>query len=220
MRFLRPALLVFDLDGTLVDTFGDIARAANYGLEQIGRPAVSVETIIPFVGRGGRNLIIQCVNDPTASETEIDAAFAAWKTYYADHLIDLSRPYPGAEDALGALRRRGIRLAVLSNKWHELTRGILTGLGLSPLLDAVQGQAPDKPMKPDPTLLFDMMRQFDAVPETTWMVGDGDADIVLAQNAGILSIGVSWGVHPAAGLKALGADVIIESLNELPDLFD
>ncbi|HBF34280.1 TPA: hypothetical protein DDW35_06925, partial [Candidatus Sumerlaeota bacterium] len=81
-------------------------------------------------------------------------------------------------------------------------------------------QPPKKPMKPDPSLLFELMHQFKATPETTWMVGDGDADILVARNAGVRSIGVSWGVHSAASLKGLGADVIVESFQELLELFD
>ncbi|HBF34279.1 TPA: HAD family hydrolase, partial [Candidatus Sumerlaeota bacterium] len=147
MSFSKPTLLVFDLDGTLVDTFGDIAGAANHAMQLVGRPSVTVESIIPLVGGGGRNLVTRCMNDPNASEAEIDTAFAAWKKYYAEHLFDFSRPYPGTAETLITLRERGIHLAVLSNKWHGLTEGILIGLGLAPLLDAMQGQTPDKPMK-------------------------------------------------------------------------
>ena len=220
MAFPKPRLLVFDLDGTLVNTFHDIACAANHALEQMGRPSIGVETIIPLVGGGGRNLMIKCLNDPGASEKEIDTAFAAWKTYYADHLYDFSQPYPGAVQALTELRQRGIRLAVLSNKWHALTQGVLVGLDLAPLLDAIQGQESDKPIKPDPTLLFDLMRRSESTPETTWMIGDGDADILVAKNAGIGSIGVSWGVHPANKLHSLGANVVVESFQELIALFE
>ena len=211
----HPNLLVFDLDGTLVNTFHDIACAANHALEHVGRPPIGVETIIPLVGGGGRNLMLKCINDPSASETEIDTAFAAWKSYYADHLYDFSKPYPGSEYTLMKLRQRGFHLAVLSNKWHDLTQGILDGLGLSPLLDAIQGQEQNKPIKPDPALLLDLMRRFESTPEITWMIGDGDADILVARNAGIRSIGVGWGVNSTAQLQSLGAATVIESFQEL-----
>jgi 2-phosphoglycolate phosphatase len=220
MQSMKPTLIVFDLDGTLVDTFGDIAGAANHALALQGRAPVTVETIIPLVGAGGRNLMIRCMNDPGASEETIDAAFAAWKKYYTEHLCDFSRAYRGVPETLRALRERGIRVAALSNKWHALTVGIAEGLALMPLLDAVQGQVPDRPMKPDPTLLVELMRQFNATPETTWMVGDGDADMLVAQKSGCKSIGVTWGVNSPDALRTYGAGVLIDRMEDILKMVD
>jgi phosphoglycolate phosphatase len=210
-------LIVFDLDGTLVDTFDDIAAAANFALRMAGRPDQPVDLIRSRVGGGGRNLMRQCLG-PDASDGEVDAAFVHWRDYYAERPSEKARLYPGVAEGLRVLRARGIRLAVLSNKLHMLTERIVRDLGLDQWIERVQGEDPARPRKPDPALLLEIMKDLDARPENTLMVGDGDADMIVARNAGIDAVGVSWGVRSRASLEELGARRVVDTMEDLVSL--
>lgn len=202
-------LIVFDLDGTVVDAFADIAAAANYGLKIVGRGPLDVATVSRYVGHGGRDLMRSCLG-VGASEDEINRALEGWRAYYAEHPADFAKPYPSVEPTLAELRRRGIRLAVISNKIHEVARAALQHLGLARYFDVIQGETPDLPRKPDPEALRRLMEQFGVMPEETLMVGDGDADMDAARNAGVAAVGVSYGVSSAARLEELGATLVID----------
>ena len=215
--FADIRLAVFDLDGTVVDSFADIAAAANYGLRQMGRREVSVELATSFVGHGGRHLMRSLLGHDGngVSDEEAERGFALWREYYSEHPADLAKPYPGAVETLGELRRRGMRTAVLSNKLDELVQSIVERLGLAPYFDAVQGEAPGEPRKPDPALLERLMHQFKATPEQTVLVGDGEADMLVARNAGVAAFGVDYGVCSPERLRELGAVVVLERFEDL-----
>lgn len=215
MIFHNIRLIVFDLDGTLVDAFADIAAAANHALRLLGRPERPVDKISPHVGNGGRNLM-KSLLEAGASEKEIDQAFEGWRAYYAEHPCDFAKPYPGVPEALAELHQRGIKLALISNKLDELTRSIAEHLGLAKYFDAIQGEQASVPRKPDPAALYRLMDRFGVKAEETLMVGDGDADMKVATNAGVAGIGVNYGVYSEEKLKELGAAVVLGSMSELP----
>jgi len=210
-------LIVFDLDGTLVDTFDDIAAAANHALAALGRSTLDPALVKSYVGGGGRKLMHRCLGGgDDAPEDLIDRAFESWRAYYLDHPVDFSRPYDGVAETLAQLRRMdGLSLAVLSNKADDLVQEILKRLGLAQWFDAIQGEAPSLPKKPDPALLRQLMTRFGASADTTLMVGDGEPDMDLARNAGVAAVGVGYGLLAPRRLRELGATRVVD---EFPGL--
>lgn len=210
----KPKLLIFDLDGTLVDAFDDIALAANAALKDMGRAQRDPAEVRSRVGGGGRLLMARLLGED-AREEEIDRAFAGWKAHYERRPCVYARPYPGVPETLPALQAEGIALAVLSNKLESLSRVIVKKTGLAPYIAEVRGEREGIPKKPDPAGLFALMKLWGADQESCWMVGDGDADGEGAKKAGIPFIGVSWGVFSREALQDLGAEAVLDSMAEI-----
>lgn len=206
-------LLVFDLDGTLIDTFQDIAAAVNHAMRALGRPQYDLAEVKRHVGHGGRRLIADLLGD-AADEAEIDRGFELWRAYYADHTTDYARPYDGVLDGLDALRAAGYRTAILSNKTHSLVEHIAKALDLTPRVDLVRGELPPL-RKPDPAVLRNLVDDMGADLARTEMIGDGDADAGVARKAGVPFQAVAWGVNSPERLHALGAENVFESFAEL-----
>ncbi len=222
-------LVVYDLDGTLVDAFADIAAAVNYSLgKNFGAAPIPTSVVMRYVGHGGRHLVQSLLINGHAvapgsepgefTESDFDRAFADWRAYYLEHPADLARPYEGVVEALQTLHQRGIRQAVLSNKSDDLIKLIVQNLGLEPYLDWVQGEAVGQPKKPDPVVLWQVMERFGASAGETLMVGDGVADMQVAANAGVAAVGVTYGVSSADEIRNLGARVVLDSLAGLSAL--
>lgn len=214
-RFITPIrAVVFDLDGTLVDAFADIAAAVNHGMRALGLPEHSFERIKSFVGNGVPKLAERAVG---AGHADLAPRLARLLVdYYRAHPADHAQPYPGAVEMLMALRAAGIRTAVLSNKRHELSALVLDRLGLSSHLDAVAGESHEVKPKPDPSGFLALAARLGATVGETLMVGDGEPDATVARNAGAPFVGVSWGLLPAERLRELGALAILNDLRELP----
>ncbi|MFH0794157.1 MAG: HAD family hydrolase [bacterium] len=207
-------MIIFDLDGTLADTFTDIAHAANHALAACGWPTRDVAFVRSKVGHGLKRLVVDCTGaDP--DDPRLEEAVQALKNYYAKHLVDHTHLYPHVEETLRELRRRGAKLAILSNKSHELTKPACDALGLSALVDEIVGESERYPRKPAPEAVRHLIKSFGATPATTLVVGDGDADFGAARAAGCDFVGVSWGLNGEHKLREQGVEVVIHSMDDL-----
>ncbi|MBM3333386.1 HAD-IIIA family hydrolase [Candidatus Sumerlaeota bacterium] len=206
----RVGLVVFDLDGTLADTFEDIAQATNHVLKAFGCPTLPTETIKGYVGKGARNLLGQLLG-PDKQPYVADAT-ALWLDYYERHPTDHTQLYPGAIELIEWLRAHGVRTAILSNKMNSLTQRISAELGLAARVDFVRGESKQWPRKPDPALLDHLIQHFGVKREEVLIVGDSVSDVELARNAGVAFCGVLTGQATREDLERLGATWVAENL--------
>lgn len=210
--------LVFDLDGTLLDTLEDIARAGNAVLAAHGFPARSLPEYRQLVGRGFRSLIrnaLPAEAAATLTEEGLDALVTEARAWYGANLCRSTRPYPGIPEALHGLAEAGQALAVLSNKPHELTVALVRRFFPGVPFTQVFGGRDGMPLKPDPTVLLEMLRGMGVPPTRALYVGDSDVDVFTARNANMTSIGVAWGFRGADELRNAHADHIVTAPAEL-----
>lgn len=209
---------VFDLDGTLLDTLPDLVELTNATLRACGFPEHTHDEILSYVGSGVRALIRMAVPAGTPEST-VDQASERWKELYPAYGHNLTKPYPGIPDALHVLRRRGITLAVLSNKFDGAVQDVI-GTFLPGMFDAAHGESPDFPRKPDPTGLNRLLASLGTTPERCAFVGDSSNDVRVAKAAGAYAVGVTWGYGTRETLVADGADMLIDHASELPSVLD
>ena len=209
----RIRFVVFDLDGTLADTFEDIARATNSVLKAFGCPTLDTATIKQYVGRGARNLMIQALGPD--KEAFADAATVLWREHYERHPADHTNLYPGAVELLEWLRERDVRTGILSNKFDGLTRQIAAAMGLSDRVDFVQGETDEFPRKPDPALLDHLLDLYGVRRNEVLVVGDGEPDFELACNAGVAFCAVLTGLATREDWGRIGAPWVVGTLAEL-----
>jgi phosphoglycolate phosphatase len=209
-------LLVFDLDGTLVDSSRDIAASANEALRRVapGTAEIPLAAILSFVGEGARLLVERSLRHAGLSLSP-DEVLPVYIECYAERLLDTTRLYPGVAEALDALA--GTTLAVLTNKPGDFSREILKGLGVAHRFACVLGAGDVPSRKPDPGGLLRLMAESGAAPGDTWMVGDSATDVAAARAAGVRAAGVTWGFHPVA-LRAAGPDRLIDRPIDLASL--
>jgi len=216
-----PPTIVFDLDGTLVDTAPDLINALNFILDREGLPAVPLASARNMIGAGARKLIERGLEleGRAASVPDITRLTADFIDYYAAHIADASRPFDGLEAALDELAGRGYRLAVCTNKLEWLSKRLLDELGLSPRFAAICGADTFGVAKPDPAILRQTIARAGGNPSAAIMVGDAGTDIGVARRTGVPVIGVSFGYTdvPMADLKP---DRLIAHMGELPDAVD
>ncbi len=212
----RPTI-VFDLDGTLVDTARDLVTTLNAVLTSEGMMPVSIETLIGMVGSGARVLLEAAfaAEGRALTPEKLDALLKQYMAHYDAHLADASRPYPGAEAMLDAFAAQGWRLAVCTNKFEAPARKLLTILGLADRFAAITGQDTFAFRKPDPRHLIETVRLAGGDPADAVMVGDSATDIDTANAAGIPVVAVSFGYSPIPVAK-LGATRVVATLAELP----
>jgi phosphoglycolate phosphatase len=213
--------IVFDLDGTLVDTAPDLISALNFILDREGLPAVPMQSARNMIGAGARKLIERGLEleGRAATVDDITRLTVDFIDYYAAHIADGSRPFEGLETALDDLTARGYRLAVCTNKLEWLSKRLLDALGLSPRFAAICGADTFGVSKPDPTILRQTVAQAGGDLSSTIMVGDAGTDIGVARRAGVPVIGVTFGYTdvPIADLKP---DRLIEHMRDLPAAVD
>ena len=204
---LPYATWLFDLDGTLVDHFDAIYRAHAHTMRQLGLPPPTMEQVRAAVGRGLEKAVETLVGPERTA-----AALAIYRPFWDATMLDDVKLFPGARELLEALRARGARLAVLTNKHAPSSRRICEHLGIASLLDAVFGAGDTRWLKPNAEFTRHALAQLHADAGTTVLVGDSIYDVATAKNAGIASWCVTTGTHTAAQLSAAGADRIFPDL--------
>lgn len=210
--------VIFDLDGTLLNTLGDLRAATNHALEVRGLPPHSMEEIRQFIGNGIRLLICRAMPEGTP-EAEIDAALDDFKAYYAAHIHDRTVPYDGIPQLLTALRKRGVKVAVLSNKIDSASQQLIEYF-FPGKTDVVFGEHVGVPRKPDPTSCRMVMQQLGVQPEQVLYVGDSGTDMQTAKNAGLYAVGVTWGFRSKEVLLEYGADILVHRPEQILQILD
>jgi phosphoglycolate phosphatase len=212
-RFSTVRVLIFDLDGTLIDSKLDLALSINATLEYMGRLPLPHETIYSYVGDGAPLLVRRALGE-TSTDEEVDKGLAYFLSYYREHMLDNTVPYPGVREGLALLEK--YPMAILTNKPVRFSGWILQGLGLADYFRYVYGGNSFEKKKPDPVGVEVLLRDLKAVPNEAMIVGDSDVDVRTARNSGIWACGVSYGLG-LKGLRAHPPDVMVDSLVELPN---
>lgn len=203
--------VIFDLDGTLVDSLDDIATALGGALGDAGLAAPPTTTVRGWIGDGARNLVARAVD----GRADVDAVLASFRERYRAAPIVRTRLYDGLAAALDVIAAPGRSFAILSNKPHELTCVIAERLlGAWPFA-AVFGQRPGMPLKPDPMAALVAADELGVAPGRCAFVGDSGVDVTTARAAGMRAVGVTWGFRPRAELEAAGADAIVDRPEQL-----
>jgi phosphoglycolate phosphatase len=210
--------VIFDLDGTLLDTLGDLANSMNRVLERHGFPQHDRELYRQFVGDGMDVLVRRALPESRRGEQLVQACLLAMRTEYSVRWRETTRPYAGIPQLLDALGRRGLRMAVLSNKADDFTREMVAALLTPWSFDAVIGARPEVPKKPDPAMALAIARDLAIPPARILYVGDSGTDMRTAVSAGMFPVGALWGFRDAAELEANGAEVLISRPMELLEL--
>lgn len=209
-------LLIFDLDGTLVDSQLDIAKAVNAMLVHCGRPELPVDTIASYIGDGAPMLIRRALGDPK-NESSVQEALHFFMAHYRAHKLDNTKLYPGVAEMLEHIARVAgdrVQMAVLTNKPVNPSRGILDGLGMTRHFVQVYGGNSFETKKPDPLGAKTLMEETGVLPDQTVMVGDSQIDILTAQNTGMWSLGVTYGFAPESLIKH-PPDVLVDEVAEI-----
>jgi len=209
--------VIFDLDGTLLNTLDDLADAGNYTCRLNGWPEHPVDAYKYFVGNGMPKLVERFTPEACRTPEILKTALDIFIPYYNDHKEDKTLPYSGILEALDRLKAAGVHMAVLTNKAHPLAQGVMDRY-FPGVFSYVQGALPDRPTKPDPALLYELMHRMGAKQEETLFVGDSNVDIKTAKNGGLTSCGVLWGFRTAQELETEGADHLVHTPDQLVDL--
>ena len=207
---MRP-VLIFDLDGTLVDSKKDLTASVNYIRQQFNLPVLTEEEIGRFIGNGALTLIRRALADQ-ATETNVQAGLQMFLSYYRAHMLDSTRLYPGVPETLERLA--DCELAVLTNKPVHFSCAMLDGLGIYKHFAAVYGGNSFDQKKPDPVGVFQILSDTKGDRERTWMVGDSAVDVMTGRNASIKTCGVTYG-YVAETFKETPPDVLIDHFSEL-----
>ena len=212
---MRYDTFIFDLDGTLLDTLGDLAASVNYALRSHGMPEHSLDDVRRFVGNGVRRLMERAI--PEGAENPLfDDTFATFRQYYMAHSLDTTRPYDGIPETLAELRRRGCHIAVVSNKMMAATVELCRHFFPDTVEVAIgEHEAEGIRKKPAPDTVFAALRQLGVGKDRAVYVGDSDVDIQTATNAGLPCISVLWGFRDKDFLIQHGAKTFISAPQEL-----
>lgn len=208
-------LIIFDLDGTLINTIADLGACTNYALEKLGYPTHDIESYKFRVGNGINNLFRRSLPEGAKTDENVLRVRREFIPYYNAHNTDLSRPYPGMVELLEALQTEGILLAVASNKYQEATTKIIGELYPSIRFSAVLGQREGINIKPDPQIVFDILQATGVDKAGVLYVGDSGVDMQTGLNAGVETCGVTWGFRPRTELEPFHPQHIVDSVEEL-----
>lgn len=210
-------LVIFDLDGTLLNTIEDLGNAANYALSLNGYPTHSLASYPFFVGNGVRNLIRKALPDDMRTDSIIESLLKDFKEYYNEHNTDCTKPYDGIEELLRNLQDNGVKIAVASNKYQQATEKIIAHYFGDIDFIAVYGQREGVNVKPDPSVVFSILSDAKVPKSEVLYVGDSGVDMETARRACVDSVGVTWGFRSEKELNEYHADMIV---NKASDIFD
>ena len=203
-------LVIFDLDGTLLNTIADLAAAANHALERAGFPTHAPEAYPYFVGNGVRRLLTRVLPEDARTDQNIDRMMTYFKEYYGEHLYVYTKPYDGIPELLKQLRDNDIQIAVASNKYQAAVNELIDHFFGDLEWAAIWGQREDVPVKPDPSIVFGILSEVPTPKADVLYVGDSGVDMTTARRAGVTSIGVTWGFRSEKELTDNYADHIAQ----------
>ena len=215
---MAKRLAIFDLDGTLLDTIGDLAEACNYMLRLRELGSHTREEYAQMVGNGILNLVKRALPEELRTAEYVEAAREDFLAYYTANIDRYTAPYEGIREVLHTLQNEGWQMAVASNKFDEGTKQLVASIFPEVDFKAIYGNREGFPLKPDKALLDIIMEECEATAETTTMIGDSGVDMQTAKNAGVRSVGCSWGFRSREELEEYGADYIIDKPIELLDI--
>ncbi len=210
---MKCTCCIFDLDGTLLDTLTDLKNSVNYALKQYDFPERTLDEVKSFIGDGIYLLMKRSVPWDTDDDT-VNNALTVFKEYYSCHMNDNTCPYANIIPMLEKLKEKGIKTGVVTNKFHQAAHDLIKK-HFGNLIDVTVGQKPYVPTKPDPMSLNCVMKNLGSNKENVLYFGDSDVDIITARNAGIKSVGVTWGFREKEVLQRTGADFIVNTPQEI-----
>ena len=208
--------VIFDLDGTLLNTLEDLGDSVNFALKSFGYPTRTYEEIRSFVGNGVKDLVTKAVPDGTDEETTLKC-LQTFKDHYKTNMQNKTAPYDGIIDLLEELNSKGVKLAIVSNKYDFGVKN-LNKYYFKDLIPVAIGEREGVRRKPAPDTVLTAMKELNAQKESTLYVGDSGSDMITAQNAGVKGVGVTWGFRDAKSLKESGADFLVDSPAQLLDI--
>lgn len=209
-------LLIFDLDGTLIDTRRDLANSVNFALNTLDLPPLKTEEVMSYVGDGLKKLIYRSL--PKDRLGKIDEVIDVFRGHYRQHQLDFSVFYPNVENVLKHFR--GKKMTVVSNKPEEFTRLILEGLRIADFFEIILGGDSLPVMKPDPMPILYILKQLSVSPEKTAIVGDGTTDIEAGNSANVWTCAVTYGLKEREVLLKTNPDFMIDDILELKRIFE
>ncbi len=209
------SLVIFDLDGTLLNTIADLANSTNYALARLGFPTHETEKYRFMVGNGVNKLFERALPEGAKTEENVLRVRELFLPHYDRHNADDSRPYPGVESLLERLQAEGLQLAVASNKYQAATEKLVDRYFPSIRFTAVFGQREGVPVKPDPTIVFDILKVAGVPKDRVLYVGDSGVDMQTAAKAGVTACGVTWGFRPRTELEAEHPDHLVDAAEEV-----
>lgn len=208
-------LVIFDLDGTLLNTIADLANSTNYALKVLGYTIHEPDKYNFMVGNGINKLFERALPDGEKTEENVLRVRQEFVPYYDQHNADKSRPYPGVTELLETLQTAGMQLAVASNKYQTATEKLIAHYFPNIKFTAVFGQREGIPVKPDPIIVKEILQIAKVQEEETLYVGDSGVDMQTAINAGVTSCGVTWGFRPRTELESFHPDHIVDNAEEI-----
>lgn len=212
---LKCKLIIFDLDGTLLNTFEDLGNSVNYVLKKYGYPLHSMDNYKTFIGNGIDNLLTRSLPEDFADGEKFQCIRKDFVEHYEAHKYDLTRPYEGILNLLRELSEKEIQLAVASNKYDAATKELVARYFGEFEFQAVLGHREDKPKKPNPTIVYDILESTGISNEETLYVGDSAVDMKTAYNSDVRSVGVTWGFRSEEELRENYADFIVHHPREI-----
>lgn len=208
-------LLIFDLDGTLIDSKIDLVHSVNATRALMGMSSLSEDVVASYVGSGAPILVRRALG-PSATEAEVQRALDYFLAYYREHMLDNTRLYPGVQAALDRLHNAAMKMAVLTNKPVRFSRSLVEGLGLGGHFFQIYGGNSFEQKKPHPIGIERLLEEAGAARDRTIMVGDSAVDIRTARNANVTACGVTYGFQPE-GFREDPPDILVDNMSELAD---